>query len=333
MTFKKDSISGLFYNKKFVSAFSLIAAFVFWLVITINQNPERTRVFSDLSVSVTTENTAAGALGLQVIEQYKDDVSVKVSGPSYVIASLSAADISISYDISDVTKSGEHEIDLSARCNSDSEVKILSVEPARIKVKFDYCEEKNYKILPEHIGVEVPDDSGLSIEAATFAQSSDEDITISGPRSEMDKIASVRAAAAVNSVLNETTAFDAKVELFDAEGKKLDSANYTLSKTSVKIIVPIYASKNVPVVVVVDNKPSGKTDGDILSRQSVKKIDIKGNADLLANIGAVYVNVNYNEIKSNSEYEMEIKAPSGTKFADNTDTAPITIKTKRYQIW
>jgi len=333
MTFKKDSMRGLFYNKKFVSAFSLVAAFIFWLVITINQNPERTRVFSNLTVSVTTEGTAAEEFGLQVISQDVDMANVTISGPSYVIASLSAADISITADVADVNKAGVREIDLTARCISDSSVKVLSVSPAKIKVKFDYVESRTYKITPEHIGVTVPEGSGLSIEAATFAKSSDAEINISGPRTELDKIASVKAVANVNSVLSETGAFDADIKLFDVDGKQLDAANYTLGKTTVKITVPIYAQKNVPVVVVFDNKPSGRTDDDILRKQSVTKVDIKGHADLLETVTSIYVNIDYNDIEPNQKYEKAIIAPSGTKFSDGSETLPIIVETKRYKLW
>ena len=152
MKIKNESIRNLFYNKKFVTAFSLVIAFVFWLVITINQNPERTRVFSNINISVSTEGTAVGDLGLDIISSSSETASVKISGPSYVIASLSSSNISVSASVASVTEAGEYELSLSATCIGDSGVKVLSVSPSKITTVFDYVDTKLYNLEVEAVG-------------------------------------------------------------------------------------------------------------------------------------------------------------------------------------
>ena len=112
---KKFSLGSLFYNNRFILPFALVASLVLWLSVNITQNAERERTISDITVNITTENTAVGALGLDVVSGgVGERVNVTVSGSSYVISSLSASDILITASLSEVTAPGTYEVPLSA---------------------------------------------------------------------------------------------------------------------------------------------------------------------------------------------------------------------------
>ncbi len=329
MMFKKDSMRNLFYNRKFVFAFSLIVAFVFWLVITINQNPERTRVFSNITVSVSTEGTAAGELGLDVISKSADTVSVKVSGPSYVIASLSSSDISVSASIAEVTEAGTYELGLTAAC-AESGIKVLSVSPAKVSTVFDYVDTKLYNLEVEAVGATAV--SGLIVDTPSVSTSSDSTISVTGARTELEKIARVVAVADVNSQLKNTSSFDADIHLYDAEGKELDKSAYSLSVSKVKITVPILKQKEVPIKVTFSNKPKAYANKDISYTASAQKVTIMGPESSIDTIESVSLApINFDSVsKDNNSFDVAPILPNGVKLAENIETVTVVINTSGF---
>ena len=61
------SLRRLLYNKRFTIPFSVITAFVFWLVIMINQNPDIDRTFTDIPLNITLDNTYAAENHMEII--------------------------------------------------------------------------------------------------------------------------------------------------------------------------------------------------------------------------------------------------------------------------
>ena len=85
MALKNRFLSKLFYNKKFVIAFSLISAFLLWLIVTLVENPERQITFSNINITMSM-NDQASESGLEVISTSNTTANVTVSGPSYVLS-------------------------------------------------------------------------------------------------------------------------------------------------------------------------------------------------------------------------------------------------------
>lgn len=326
MKIKKDIMRNLFYNKKFVSAFSLIAAFVFWLVITINQNPERIRTFGNIPVSISTEGTAAGELGLDVISQGSNTASVRVSGPSYVIASLSSSDISVTAPLAMVTEAGEYELVLSASC-SESGIKVLGVTPSKVKAVFDYVDTKLYNLEVEAKGATAV--SGLIVDTPSVSTMTDSTITITGPRTELAKIAKVVAVADVNAQLKATTTFDANINLYDANGEKVDASNFTLSVSKVKITVPILKQKEVPVKVTFSNVPKAYNEKDISHSVSTGKVTVMGPESIIDTIKSVTLEpIDFFSIsKNNNSFDVAPVLPNGVKIAENIANVTVVIST------
>ena len=107
MPVKKNWLHRLFYNDKFVVVFSLLAAFGLWLMITVAENPVREKNFKNLSISIDTAGTTAEDLALHLISTNHTTANVKISAPSYVLASLDPNDITVSANLTDVTESGK----------------------------------------------------------------------------------------------------------------------------------------------------------------------------------------------------------------------------------
>lgn len=331
MTVNKDLFRKLFKNDKFVLVFSLVAAFVLWMVITINENPVRDTTFSDITISVATEGTAAGDLGLDLISISSKTASVKVSGPSYLLASLNSNDISVTLPLSDVTEAGSYEIDLTAASAKVGGVNIVGITPAKVTAVFDYTDTKEFNVEVEAVGAVAV--SGLVADTPTVSSSADATLSITGPRSELAKIYRVVALANVNKTLDSTQSFDANLRLYDAEGKELDKSVYSIPTDVIKITVPILKQKVVDLKVTFSNKPEYYEANDIPYTVSAKKVSILGPATTVDDIKSISLTpIDFDNISSaNKQFEVTPILPNGVKLAENIDVVTVTINTSSFK--
>ena len=88
---QKISLRLLLENRRFTIPFSVCVAVVLWLIIMINQNSIRDQVFSDISATVSIENTVVSEMGLGIVS----DISAQKfsTPPETCSASATAASL------------------------------------------------------------------------------------------------------------------------------------------------------------------------------------------------------------------------------------------------
>lgn len=328
---KNFSIGKLFQNKRFSVIFSIVAAFVFWMVISINQTPTIERTIANVPVVINTADTAAGDRGLDVVNSsYQQTVSVKVTGPAYVVGSLTAEDILISPSLAGVTAPGEYNLVLYATKDAfASEYSVSSITPAVLTLNFDYIDTKEFTVQPEVVGASAID--GLVAENPVISNSDDITITVKGARSYMEKLATVKAYAEVNAVLSETTTYDADIMLFDKDGNKLNVENYTLSKSKVSVSVPVSKTKTVPLLPIFKNAPA---DYPSFLKYSLSntEVTIIGPATTVDAIQSIELSsLDFYEIStSNNSFELTPVLPDGIKLLDNIQAVTLKVDTKSF---
>ncbi len=330
MAVKKDFFKKLFSNNKFVLIFSLVTAFVFWMGITIVENPERDTTFSNITISVVTDGTAAGELGLDLISISSPTATVKVSGPSYVLASLEATDISVALPLADVTEAGKYDIALNA-ASATGGVNIVGITPAKVTAVFDYTDTKQFDVEVEAIGAVAV--SGLVADTPTVSNNADATVAITGPRSELSKIARVVAVAKVNETLSATESFSAALHLYDEDGNELDSSVYSIPTEEVKITVPILKQKVLPLKVTFANKPDYYTKNDVPYNVSATRVTVLGPATTVDELDAISLApIDFDSItSSNNKFDVAPTLPNGVKLAENVEVVTVTVNTNGFQ--
>ncbi len=325
------SIGKLFQNKRFSVIFSLVVAFVFWMVISINQTPTIERTIVNVPVTINTQGTTAGDRGLDVVDSnFQKLVSVKVMGPAYVVGSLTAEDIMVSPSLAGVTEPGEYELLLYATKSSfASEYSVSSITPAVLKLNFDYIDTKEFTVQPEVVGVSAV--QGLVAETPIISNADEITVTVKGARSYMEKLATVKAYAEVNAVLSETTTYQADILLFDKDGNKLDNSNFTISKTKVSVSVPVSKTKVVPILPIFKNAPA-EYQNFLKYSLSNTEVTIIGPAATVDAISGIELSpLDFNEIStSNNSFELAPLLPDGIKLLDNVQAVTIQIDTKSF---
>lgn len=329
------SAGKLFDNNKFVLLFSVLAAIVFWMVITVNESPDSENTIAGVSVSIPTENSVVSELGLDVI----DDVTafkaaVNVTGPAYVVSTLGPEDVAVTASVSKVTASGTYELELRASKQNSKlsrEFEISSVSPTTITVTFDYIDTKQFPVIAQAVGASAVE--GLVAEDPVVSDSNNATLTFKGSRTNIEKISKVVASAEVNAVLSKTETFPGKLAIYDAQDNLLPAENYTittadgLSAPDVQISVPISKMKTVPLKAQFVNVPAAFQSSAIGHTLSFASIDLIGPPETIDNISSVSLGeVDFDRISENNQrFEVAPILPDGVKSVDNITTVTVTI--------
>ncbi len=345
----KYRLSNLLYNKKFTIILSVILAFSLWLGISMTENPIRQQTFTNLDALITLEGTAAADLGLGIVSDVASQkFSVTVSGPNYIVSSLKGEDFSLSASTLGINTSGNFELEIAAvPINGKSGFSITSISPATIDVSVDFIDTKQFTLVPKLIGVSALE--GLVAETPIITDSQQTTVTVKGPRSTIEKIASVSTYKEVNQILSNSETFNTDVVLYDNNDKMLyrytaDGTVYdandnvitnsylTLSFTSVKVTQPISKQKVVSCKATFNNLPVGLADEDIKYSLNQNKITVIGTPEIVDKIESISLSaIDFREVStSNNEFDVSASIPDGVKFLENIENFVVNIDTSKY---
>ncbi len=332
MDIKKISFRKLLYNRRFTIPLSIIAAFIFWLVITINQKPDMDRTFSKLNVTINLENTLAATNEMSIIGDIsKQEFTVVVRGPSYLVSSLTASDMNLYASAATVDEPGEYELEVSASTGGiSSDYQIISITPSTVNVTFDYIETKEFSIVPTAVGAVA--EAGLIAENSVVSGTESDTITVKGPRSVINKIETVTAVAEVNKTLSASDTFDAKIVLYDAKGNEISQENLIFSTSNVKVTVPISKKKVVPVKVEYSNLPSGFNTASLTASVDYASVTVIGTPATVEKITSVSLSpIDITAVSTDSSsFDVAAKLPEGVKLLDSIDHFTVTVDTSKY---
>lgn len=330
--FSSFHIRKLLSNKRFTVPFSLGLAFVLWLVITINQNPIIERGFSDMTINVNLENTFASDKGMSIVGDISTQkFTVVVRGASYAVSSIKSGDINVYASAASVDAPGEYNLDVMAsKTNQLANYEILSVTPSTMKVSFDYIDTKDFTIKPKTEGATAKE--GLIAENGIVSGTENDTVTISGPRTVMNKISSVVALAKVNKTLDVSETFDADIVLYDEQGNQISDEHLTLSTNKVKVTVPISKTKTVPVLVDFTNLPNGFDKNSIsysLNYSSVTVIGKPETVDKTESVTLSPIDLTSVSPTANS-FDVSAKLPEGVRLVDNIEYFNVKLNIDNY---
>ncbi len=318
---------GWLYNKKIVAVLSLLAAIVMWLVISITQNPTRELTVNNIPITINTENTAVSQLGLDVVTDLSNTTAaVKVSGPNYIVSSLSPSDITVSASLSQVTAAGTYDLPLTATRNSNKiGYDVIEVTPASVNVTFDNIDTKTFEVTAVASGVKAAD--GLVADIPVLTDSLDNTIDITGPNKEIVKIDKVTAVTDAEKTISTTESFDAKIILLDKEGKELDKSLYKFDRDSIKVSVPIYKKAELSVEPVFTNVPDVYSGG-VPYELSEQTVTVLGPPDVINNLSSIKLKaIDFSSVNAaNIEFDVGFDLPNSVKTLDNIETVHIKLK-------
>lgn len=320
------------YNKKITIPFSIIAAFVMWLVITINQNPEVERTFTDVPININLENTFVSENGMEVIGDISSQrFTVTVKGPRYVVSAMKSDSFNVYASAAAINSPGEYQLEVSGSKNANvSDYEFVSISPAAVNINFDYVDTKEFTIKANAEGASAGD--GLIAETAVVSNTESDTITIKGPRTVLNKISTVVAYAVVNDTLSQSKSYDAEIKLYDENNGEIDKTNLTLSETAVKVTVPISKSAVVAVAADFTNLPEGFSKASIGYRLDHSSVTVIGTPEAIDKITKITLSaIDITSVSLNSaSFDVSPKLPEGVRLLDSIDHFTVAVDISGY---
>lgn len=322
----KISLNMLFKNNKFLFAFSFLMACILWLVFSQNPGVESTASISDIPISIQLSDQAKKD-GLVIFTGADTKATVQISGNRLTLGTVTKEDIQVVAEqaANTILTPNTYNLELTAKNNSVKTFKIESVSPQFASVYVDRYSQKT---------LEIKDKIEYKVDPTYYAASpilSTDKITVSGPQTEVLKVASAEVVGTVDGVLTSTYKNDYKVILYDAAGGEIKNELITTSADSVTVTISVLPKKKLPLEATFTNVPAG-FNTDNFANMVPKEITIAGPEDTIGKMDSVELEpIDFSEISpTNTTFTREVALPNGCKNISNITQVTVTLDLSGY---
>lgn len=322
----KITLNMLFKNNKFLLAFSFLMACILWLFFSQNSGVESTASISDIPISIQLSDQAKKD-GLVIFTGADTKATVQISGNRLTLGTVTKEDIQVVAEqaANTILTPNTYSLELTAKNNSVKTFKIESVSPQFASVYVDRYSQKT---------LEIKDKIEYKVDPTYYAASpilSTDKITVSGPQTEVLKVASAEVVGTVDGVLTSTYKNDYKVILYDAAGGEIKNELITTSADSVTVTISVLPKKKLPLEATFTNVPAG-FNTDNFANMVPKEITIAGPEDTIGRMESVELEpIDFSEISpTNTTFTREVALPNGCKNISNITQVIVTLDLSGY---
>ena len=287
-------------NNSKIKIISLLSAMVLWMYVMAIVDPEETKLFENIPVTITNKNEL-NERDLVIYPEQDLTTNIYVTGKLSNLKKVTKDDINVYGQINNPLE-GNNEIYLkvstSQRVNYDFKNPVMIVTLEKI-----ISEDKSIKV--DITG------SGKNNVDNIMLQDNIDKVSISGPRSLVNKVKRVVGTVKVSGESNNFSQ-SIKLEPVDANGKVVEGIE--LEKDSVNVNITLLTQKTVPITL----KLSDNSESGVNYTMSQNTVTIKGKKDIVDSINNIETQpVKLSEILPGTSKDIYLQVPSG-----------ITIETK-----
>lgn len=292
-------------NNSKIKIISLLSAMVLWMYVMAIVDPEETKLFENIPVTITNKNEL-NERDLVIYPEQDLTTNIYVTGKLSNLKKVTKDDINVYGQINNPLE-GNNEIYLkvstSQRVNYDFKNPVMIVTLEKI-----ISEDKSIKV--DITG------SGKNNVDNIMLQDNIDKVSVSGPRSLVNKVKRVVGTVKVNGELNDFSQ-SIKLEPVDTNGKVVEGIE--LEKDSVNVNITLLTQKTVPITL----KLSDNSESGVNYTMSQNTVTIKGKKDIVDSINDIETQpVKLSEILPGTSKDIYLQVPSGITI----ETKYITIK-------
>lgn len=319
---KKLSLNKLFQNNKFLIILSLVISTITWVYMSMGTTNDTSVTISNIPIQIELPDQLVNN-GLQVFSDTEQTATVTVTGSRAVLGSISTKDITVTAATNGIDSAGTYQISLSAvKTNPSANFQIIStVTPSNVNVIVDYLRETSFPI-QENVVYKVADGYYASTSLAS------KNITVSGPQTEIAKIAKVSASAELDGILDDSTSATADILLYDKSGNRISTDLLKMEFGTVEASISVLPEKTVKVVPEFMNKPEGLNLGDDMLSVEPSEILLAGPKKVLDDTKSIKLESIDFATLSNKRYEYNdqgINIPTDCKNISNSTAAKVVL--------
>ncbi|WP_294500811.1 CdaR family protein [uncultured Gemmiger sp.] len=318
-------------NKLFLLVISLLCAIISWSIVTLTFDPEGDREFTVSEINYSYNSNLYTAMGLDIVDAPQNtSVRVKVEGSGTVIGQLSASDLMVYPNYSTVTGSGEQTLTLQARiansqfANNASNIVLTVLTPTQVTVVFDRVSEKTLPVTIETSGLRIAEDYMLYRSSAVPAE-----VTITGPQSELDSIASVVAPVAMDGELSDSTSQTAALELRDEGGNVITPEYTSMDSESANVTLTVYQVRELPLAIDFINTPTNFDTSSLdytLSQETMLVAGPTRTVSALSELSVISFDLGQ-QFAFDRDYQLPVELPGGLVALDDTTSVTLSFDT------
>lgn len=333
MKAKKLSLRQLFSNTKFLVVFSIVVAFIFWIVVALEYAPVVENEIKDIPVKIDMNNSVPDKLGLQIFGQSDYTINVTVRGNRYIVGGdlLTADDFEATAQTAYVDSAGKHSLVVKVTAkDANADYEIVSKSADYIEVFFDKYAEKEVEVTPRIIS-ELDDytaDDYMFDKADIIYDT--KTVKVSGAQTEVNSITAAYADIPIEKKLTQSETIDASVVL--SNGNDLDSKYVKIngeSNLKIPVTLPVYKMQTSAVSVSFKNTPSDYINSPLvysISPSRVRVAVLRNGSDTTNSleIGSI----DFTQITpSNGSFTFLASNVKTAKFLDGTSSFSVEVNT------
>lgn len=333
MKAKKLSLRQLFSNTKFLVVFSIVVAFIFWIVVALEYAPVVENEIKDIPVKIDMNNSVPDKLGLQIFGQSDYTINVTVRGNRYIVGGdlLTADDFEATAQTAYVDSAGKHSLVVKVTAkDANADYEIVSKSADYIEVFFDKYAEKEVEVTPRIIS-ELDDytaDDYMFDKADIIYDT--KTVKVSGAQTEVNSITAAYADIPIEKKLTQSETIDASVVL--SNGSDLDSKYVKIngeSSLKIPVTLPVYKMQTSAVSVSFKNTPSDYINSPLvysISPSRVRVAVLQNGSDTTNSleIGSI----DFTQITpSNGSFTFLASNVKTAKFLDGTSSFSVEVNT------
>lgn len=297
----------------------LLLSFILWLYVSNVQNSVRTYTLKDVPVKVlNTESLKSYGLALAPDQNFS--VDLKLEGDVKYIYSVSKDQFALTADIGEYAlKSGINNIPVNV-INYPEQINIKNNSNLTIQVNLEKLVTKE---------VNTTSDVNVTFAQGAYKQKeqfNSEKVSVSGPKSAVDRVETVALVGTLENVSSNTTK-EFPFKPLDADGKVVHGV--TLSKNTGVISIGVNNGKSVNIVAnTVGNLPVGyKLINTTLSKQTAQIIGSDSKINSITSLKTEEIDLS--NITSSTEKQVKIIVPDGVSLLGGESTVTVKFEVQK----
>ncbi len=320
----KIDFGRLFDNKRFLILFSVVTAFIAWLITVNFIDTQGSYTVKDVPVDfqAVEESDQLALSSLKVVEDQDIKVDVVIEGDRAQVGRIRPADLQVVPDLSGITKPGTYpSVRLTCKSRYVRGFTIQGIHPETISLKVDRYVTKTFSVTPSVQGLKIPEEGYLG--AGTTV--SPEKIEVYGPESVISQIDKCVAAVQFTEPLTSTKTVRSQLYFYDSEGNEVSKDLLSLDQESADITVQVFEQKELPVRFDYLNVPDGFPLDELEYELTQDTILVAGPASVLnqqQEISLGYVDLK--EVTAGFVQVFDVTLPSGLMNINNVQTIGVT---------
>lgn len=299
-------------SKKGNMIISLILAVILWMYVVGEMNPVTTKSYRDIPVTLTNSQTLSDN-GLAVVGASDETMTITLSGKRNSLSKIKTADIVATVDLSDATE-GDNQLKINLSVPDSAEVKNQSLTKITVTVEKKQTVRRNIRV--KYTG------NYAKGEEPTTIKTDPENVTVSGARSLVNKVAYVKATISSDNVSTDETSTSSNLVPVDKHGNEVE--NIDLSQNTAKITSALYYTKTVSLKVPVTNSSS---DGYKRTTTAPEKVKIKGPDRALKKVDSITADtIDVTGITKSTDVDIAPNLPDQIWLSDDSRDLVLNVK-------